>query len=319
MQHLLPLRSQQKHNHMLNKKYPAFVRIVEVSPRDGLQNINQPVSAEVKAELINQLSMSGINHIEVGSFVSPKWVPQMANTEELIHVLKQPDNSHYIVLTPNSKGLNRAIECGVRDVAVFAAASETFSQKNTNCSIEESLFRFKPVVQRALDAGIRVRGYVSCVLGCPYEGEVDNNKVAEVSQALIKMGCYEVSLGDTIGVGTPVKAQRMVEAVLKVIPAEKIALHFHDTRGQALANILACLEYGISTIDASVAGLGGCPYADGASGNLATEEVIYMLDGMGIKTGVNLNQLIKAGQFITQQLGIQNNSRVATSGSPSNP
>ncbi len=302
---------------MLNKNYPTFIRIIEVSPRDGLQNISQHVSTEVKTTLIKQLSESGLNNIEVGSFVSPKWVPQMANTEELIRALNQPDNSRYIVLTPNSKGLDRAIECGVRDVAVFAAASETFSQKNTNCSISDSLLRFEPLVRRALDAGIQVRGYVSCVLGCPYEGEIDINKVADVSQALIKMGCYEVSLGDTIGVGTPIKAQRMVEAVLKVIPAEKIALHFHDTRGQALANILACLDYGIATIDASVAGLGGCPYADGASGNLATEDVVYMLDGMGIETGINLDKLVKAGQFITQQLGIQNHSRVGTSTSPS--
>ncbi|MEW4982630.1 MAG: hydroxymethylglutaryl-CoA lyase [Cycloclasticus sp.] len=290
--------------------YPDQVRIVEVSPRDGLQNIKTEVSSKVKLELINKLCNAGVKDLEVTSFVSPKWVPQMADAADIMAGLQARDQTQYIVLTPNLQGLERAIESGAKEVAIFAAASETFSKKNTNCSIEESLQRFAPLMVKAKELGIRVRGYTSCVLGCPYEGDVAVSEVVRVTEALINMGCYEVSLGDTIGIGTPVKARKMIEAVLEKVPAEKLALHFHDTRGQALANILACLEYGISNIDASVAGLGGCPYAKGASGNVSTEDVVYMLHGMGIETGVNLEKLVAAGHYITEQIGCSNNSKV---------
>jgi len=290
--------------------YPDQVRIVEVSPRDGLQNIKTEVSSKVKLELINKLCNAGVKDLEVTSFVSPKWVPQMADAADIMAGLQARDQTQYIVLTPNLQGLERAIKSGAKEVAIFAAASETFSKKNTNCSIEESLQRFAPLMVKAKELGIRVRGYTSCVLGCPYEGDVAVSEVVRVTEALINMGCYEVSLGDTIGIGTPVKARKMIEAVLEKVPAEKLALHFHDTRGQALANILACLEYGISNIDASVAGLGGCPYAKGASGNVSTEDVVYMLHGMGIETGVNLEKLVAAGHYITEQIGCSNNSKV---------
>ena len=290
--------------------YPDQIRIVDVSPRDGLQNIKTEVSSEVKLELINKLCNAGVKDLEVTSFVSPKWVPQMADAADILAGLQAREQTQYIVLTPNLQGLERAIESGAKEVAIFAAASETFSKKNTNCSIEESLQRFAPLMVKAKELGIRVRGYTSCVLGCPYEGDVAVSEVVRVTEALINMGCYEVSLGDTIGIGTPVKARKMIEAVLEKVPAEKLALHFHDTRGQALANILACLEYGISNIDASVAGLGGCPYAKGASGNVSTEDVVYMLHGMGIETGVNLEKLVAAGHYITEQIGCSNNSKV---------
>ena len=290
--------------------YPSHVRIVEVSPRDGLQNIKATVPTEVKTTLINKLCDAGIQHIEVASFVSPKWVPQMADAEDILHQLSPRENTSYIVLTPNLRGFERAIESGAKEVAIFAAASETFSQKNTNCSIAQSLERFEPIMLKAADLGVRVRGYTSCVLGCPYEGDVAVSEVVRVTKALIDMGCYEVSLGDTIGIGTPIKAREMMAAVIKQVPAEKLALHFHDTRGQALANILACLEYGVANIDASVAGLGGCPYAAGASGNVSTEDVVYMLHGMGIETGINLKQLVAAGHYITEQIACPNNSKV---------
>ncbi len=290
--------------------YPDQIRIVDVSPRDGLQNIKTEVSSEVKLELINKLCNAGVKDLEVTSFVSPKWVPQMADAADILAGLQAREQTQYIVLTPNLKGLERAIESGAKEVAIFAAASETFSKKNTNCSIEESLQRFAPLMVKAKELGIRVRGYTSCVLGCPYEGDVAVSEVVRVTEALINMGCYEVSLGDTIGIGTPTKAREMIEAVLEKVPAEKLSLHFHDTRGQALANILACIEYGIPNIDASVAGLGGCPYAKGASGNVSTEDVVYMLHGMGIKTGINLEKLVAAGHYITEQIGCSNNSKV---------
>jgi len=295
---------------MLNN-LPKSIRLVEVSPRDGLQNIKNHVSTKTKVTLIEKLSLAGVKNIEVASFVSPKWVPQMADAAQVLQKLTAEDEVQYTVLTPNLKGLERAIECGVSEIAVFSAASESFTQKNTNCSIEGSLERIEALMQLALSNKIRVRGYVSCVLGCPYEGDIDPNVVADISKKLIDMGCYEVSLGDTIGIGTPLKAQQMLETVIKKVPANKIGLHFHDTRGQALANIAACLEYGIASIDASVAGLGGCPYAKGASGNVSTEDVIYMLDGLGIETGIDLAKLVEAGDYITQQINLNNNSRVA--------
>lgn len=290
--------------------YPSHVRIVEVAPRDGLQNIKTNVSTEVKTTLINKLCDAGIKDIEVTSFVSPKWVPQMADAADVLKQLLSREDTAYIVLTPNLRGFDRAIESGAKEVAIFAAASETFSQKNTNCSITESLERFEPIMLKAAELGIPVRGYTSCVLGCPYEGDVDVSEVVRVTKALIDMGCYEVSLGDTIGIGTPTKAREMIAAVTKEVPAEKLALHFHDTRGQALANILACLEYGVPNIDSSVAGLGGCPYAAGASGNVSTEDVVYMLHGMGIETGINLEQLVATGHYITEQINGVNNSKV---------
>ena len=290
--------------------YPKSVRIVEMSPRDGLQNIKDNVSTEVKLELINRLYDCGIKDIEIASFVSPKWTPQMADAAEILQQLKQPEGTSHVVLTPNMRGFDRAIESGAKEVAIFAAASETFSQKNTNCTIDESLERFVPIMEKAAQLDIRVRGYTSCVLGCPYEGDIDVNVVVRVTKALMDMGCYEVSLGDTVGLGTPVKARLMMDAITKEVPGNKLGLHFHDTRGQALANILACLEYDIASIDSSVAGLGGCPYAPGASGNVSTEDVVYMLDGMGIETGINLEKLAAVGHYITEQIGVCNNSKI---------
>ncbi|AGS39521.1 hydroxymethylglutaryl-CoA lyase [Cycloclasticus zancles] len=292
------------------RNYPSQVRIVDVSPRDGLQNIKNSVPTEVKTTLINKLCDAGIQHIEVASFVSPKWVPQMADAEAVLQQLPPREGTSYIVLTPNLRGFERAIDSGAKEVAIFAAASETFSQKNTNCSIAQSLEHFEPIMLKAAALGVRVRGYTSCVLGCPYEGDIAVAEVVRVSKALIDMGCYEVSLGDTIGIGTPIKAREMIAAVIKAVPAEKLALHFHDTRGQALANILACLEYGVANIDASVAGLGGCPYAAGASGNVSTEDVVYMLHGMGIETGIDLKKLVAAGHYISEQIAGPNLSKV---------
>lgn len=292
------------------RNYPSQVRIVDVSPRDGLQNIKNSVPTEVKTTLINKLCDAGIQHIEVASFVSPKWVPQMADAEAVLQQLPPREGTSYIALTPNLRGFERAIDSGAKEVAIFAAASETFSQKNTNCSIAQSLERFEPIMLKAATLGVRVRGYTSCVLGCPYEGDIAVAEVVRVSKALIDMGCYEVSLGDTIGIGTPIKAREMIAAVIKAVPAEKLALHFHDTRGQALANILACLEYGVANIDASVAGLGGCPYAAGASGNVSTEDVVYMLHGMGIETGIDLKKLVAAGHYISEQIAGPNLSKV---------
>jgi hydroxymethylglutaryl-CoA lyase len=292
--------------------YPARVRVVEVGPRDGLQNEKATIPAATRAALIEALVAAGLTSIEAGSFVSPRWVPQMADTAELLAMLPARDGLRYCVLVPNLRGLEQALATGrVEEIAVFGAASEAFSQRNINCSIEESLRRFEPVVARALAQGLRVRGYVSCVLGCPYEGEVDVGAVTRVAAALAGMGCYEVSLGDTIGTGTPLKARRMVEAVGARVPVSRLALHFHDTYGQALANILACLELGVAVVDSAVAGLGGCPYAEGATGNVATEDVVYMLQGMGIETGLDLGRLCGAGAMISAALGRETASRVA--------
>lgn len=290
---------------------PVDVRIVEVGPRDGLQNEKGVVSLDAKVALIDALGAAGLSTIESGSFVSPKWVPQMADTAQVLAAITRREGVRYPVLVPNLKGLEAAIASGVEEVAVFAAASEAFSQKNINCSIAESLERFEPVVDAAQEAGIAVRGYVSCVLGCPYQGEVAIADVVRVATALVAMGCYEVSLGDTIGVGTPDKAKAMAAAVAEEIGLPRTALHFHDTYGQALANVLACLDLGISIYDSSVAGLGGCPYAKGASGNLATEDLVYMLDGLGVRTGVDLDAVAAAGRSITQALGRAPASRVA--------
>jgi hydroxymethylglutaryl-CoA lyase len=283
--------------------FPKSVRIVEVGPRDGLQNEASVVSTEIKVALIERLAEAGLQTIEAGSFVSPKWVPQMADSAEVFQRIRKVEGLNYPVLVPNERGLEAAMAVGVSEVAVFAAASETFSQKNINCSIEESLRRFEPVLMRSQANGIKVRGYISCVLGCPYQGTVSTSDVIEVTKRLIEMGCYEVSLGDTIGVGTPLNARKMVESVIAAVPPERLALHFHDTYGQALANILACLDSGITVFDASIGGLGGCPYAAGASGNVATEDLVYMLSGIGIDTSVDLDKLVSVSLFAAQSLG----------------
>nr|WP_298248734.1 hydroxymethylglutaryl-CoA lyase [uncultured Halomonas sp.] len=290
--------------------FPKQVRLVEVGPRDGLQNEPEPIATPTKLELIDRLGAAGTRYIEAASFVSPKWVPQMADHREVMTGLTRRDGVTYAALTPNLKGLDAALECGVEEVAVFGAASEAFSRKNINCSVAESLTRFEPVLERAREANVRVRGYVSCVLGCPYEGEIAPAKVAEVSKALYDMGCYEVSLGDTIGTGTPLAAKRMLEAVSRDVPMGKLAAHFHDTYGQALANLYAVLEEGIAVVDSSVAGLGGCPYAKGASGNVASEDVVYLLNGLGIDTGIDLDALAASGTWITQTIGRPNRSKV---------
>lgn len=290
---------------------PDKVRLVEVGPRDGLQNEAQPVSIDDKVMLIDALADTGLGYIEVGSFVSPKWIPQMAGSAQVFERLRRRKDVTYAALTPNFRGFEDALAAGVREVAVFAAASESFSQRNINCSISESLERFAPVMEAARLHGIRVRGYVSCVLGCPYEGTVAPAQVAVVAHELLAMGCYEISLGDTIGVGTPNATRNLFDVVAGRIPRGKLAGHFHDTYGQALANIYASLLEGIHVFDSSVAGLGGCPYAKGASGNVATEDVLYMLNGLGIETGVDLDRLVKAGQQICDVLGRANGSRVA--------
>ena len=295
---------------MLQTSLPQKVRIKEVGPRDGLQNETHTISAATKIELINQLIDAGLRYIEAGSFVNPKWVPQMADSEEVFAGLKHQSGITYAALTPNLKGFERAIAVNANEVAIFAAASEGFSQKNINCSIAESIDRFLPVIEAAKSNNIPVRGYVSCVVGCPYDGEIKPEKVAEVSRLLIDIGCYEVSLGDTIGVGTVTSVQKMLATVMEQLATEQIAVHFHDTYGQALANIVAALQMGIQVVDSSVAGLGGCPYAKGASGNVATEDVVYMLNGMGIETGINLDKLVNAGQTISNALNRDNQSKV---------
>ncbi len=291
--------------------FPKHVRIYEVGPRDGLQNEKVILPAAVKIDLINRLSETGLTHIEATSFVSPKWVPQMGDAAEVMAGIARKSGVTYPVLVPNEKGMESAVAAGVTEIAVFAAASESFSQKNINCSIAESLERFKPVIARARENNIKVRGYVSCVVGCPYEGLIAPDKVADVSARLRDMGCYEISLGDTIGVGTPNKVQDMLNAVIKRVPVAELALHCHDTYGQALVNIYAGLQAGIAVIDSSVAGLGGCPYAQGASGNVATEDVLYMLNGMGIETGVDLNKIIDVAWFISGHLNKKPVSNVA--------
>ena len=287
------------------------IQIVEVGPRDGLQNEKIWVETETKIALIEKLADSGLTKIEAASFVSPKWVPQMKDAFEVLLGIERRPGVTYTVLTPNLKGFERALEAGVTEVAVFGSASEAFSQKNINCSISESVERFRPVLEAAQKKSVRVRGYISCVLGCPYEGEVPLENVVNLAEKMLKMGCYEISLGDTIGIGTPLQAKKMVETVAEKVPVSNLALHFHDTRGQALANIYACLELGVSVIDASVSGLGGCPYAQGASGNVATEDVVYMLHGIGIKTGVDIEKLIETGRFISDVFGRLPQSRVS--------
>ncbi|PCI47767.1 MAG: hydroxymethylglutaryl-CoA lyase [Alphaproteobacteria bacterium] len=290
---------------------PSTIRLYEVGPRDGLQNEPKMVPAEVKVKLIERLAAAGLTKIEATSFVSPKWVPQMADAAQVMTEITRKTGVDYPVLTPNLKGLEAALETGVTEIAIFGAASESFSQKNINCSIAESLERFKPVMDRASQENIAVRGYVSCVLGCPYEGKIDPGVVADVAFKMLDMGCYEISLGDTIGGGTPKDIRDMLNIVMEQAPVEKLALHCHDTYGQALANILAGLEMGISVIDSSVAGLGGCPYAAGASGNVATEDVLYMLNGLGIETGVDLDKIIDAAWYISDFLGRVPASKVA--------
>ncbi len=290
---------------------PRHVRLVEVGPRDGLQNEKQPISVADKVRLVDDLSAAGLEYVEVGSFVSPQWVPQMAGSAEVFAKIQQKPAVTYAALTPNLKGFEAAMLAGVKEVAVFAAASEAFSQKNINCSISESLARFMPLMDAAREQGVRVRGYVSCVLGCPYEGEVAPQQVAAVARELFEMGCYEVSLGDTIGTGTAGQTRTLLETVGRDIPRDKLAGHFHDTYGQALANIYASLLEGIQVFDSSVAGLGGCPYARGASGNVASEDVLYLLDGLGIHTGIDLDALVQAGERICAVLGRDNGSRVA--------
>ncbi|HPR07323.1 MAG TPA: hydroxymethylglutaryl-CoA lyase [Denitromonas sp.] len=290
---------------------PTKVRIVDVGPRDGLQNEKQIISTEVKVELIARLGAAGLKTIEAASFVSPKWVPQMGDNSEVMARIERLPGITYPVLTPNLKGFEAALAAGVTEVAVFGAASESFSQKNINCSIAESLQRFEPVMATAKAAGVKVRGYVSCVLGCPYEGEIAPAAVADVAATLFDMGCYEISLGDTIGTGTPGKTQRMLEAVAARVAIDKLAGHYHDTYGQALANIYASLEMGVAVFDASVGGLGGCPYAAGASGNVATEDVVYLLNGLGIETGIDLNTLVDTAAWISAQLGREPSSKVA--------
>jgi len=292
--------------------FPKQVKIVEVGPRDGLQNESLTVPAEIKLQLVEKLADAGLRVIESGAFVSPKWVPQMATSGEVLRQIKQRDGVSYPVLVPNLKGLELAHAAGVKEIALFAAATETFSQKNTNCSIAESIERFTAVIDEAQRLEIKVRGYVSCVLGCPYEGEVPADTVLMITEKLFEKGCYEVSLGDTIGVGTASQAQALVDKLASEVPVERLAAHFHDTYGQALANIHAVLQSGISVIDSSVAGLGGCPYAKGATGNVATEDVVYMLHGMGIATGVDMDKLLDAGRFISDFLGREPVSRAAT-------
>ncbi|MGB0937759.1 MAG: hydroxymethylglutaryl-CoA lyase [Colwellia sp.] len=290
---------------------PKQVKIVEVGPRDGLQNEALPISAKDKVALIEMLAESGLTYIESGSFVSPKWVPQMATSAEVFNLISRNDKVTYAALTPNMKGFEAAMAVGVEEVAIFGAASESFSQKNINCSIDESLKKFEPIMVAASDAGIKVRGYVSCVLGCPYEGDIDVNRVADVAKKLYNMGCYEVSLGDTIGVGTPTQVKKMLSAVAKQVPLDKLAVHFHDTYGQALANIYAALQQGISVVDSAIAGLGGCPYAKGASGNVATEDLVYMLNGLDIETNIDFDKLLTAGWFISDKLNKQPASKVS--------
>ena len=286
------------------------VRIVEVGPRDGLQNEKSIIAARDKIELINRLTETGLSCIEATSFVSPKWIPQLADAAEVFSGIIRKPGVSYPVLVPNEQGFDRALAVGATEVAVFSAASETFNKKNINASIDESIERFKPILLRAATLGVKVRGYVSTVLGCPYQGDVPVADVVRVARRMHDLGCYEISLGDTIGIGTPVKAREMLRAVANAVPMSALAVHFHDTRGQALANILACLEEGVRVVDSAVSGTGGCPYAKGASGNVATEDVVYMLEGMGMDTGLDLQRLVDTGRWLSALLGRASGSKV---------
>ena len=297
---------------LANSLLPTQVKIVEVGPRDGLQNEKVQISAEEKIALIDQLADAGVNYIESGSFVSPKWVPQMATSTDVFNGIKRKEGVTYAALTPNMKGFEAAMAVNANEVAIFGAASEAFSQKNINCSIEESLQRFEPIMQAAKAANIPVRGYVSCVVGCPYDGFIEPEQVAMVAEKLYNMGCYEISLGDTIGVGTPASVAKMIQAVNTRVPMNKLAVHFHDTYGQALTNIYTALQAGVMVVDSAIAGLGGCPYAKGASGNVATEDVLYLLNGLGIETGIDFDKLLAAGWFISDKLGKAPISKVST-------
>jgi hydroxymethylglutaryl-CoA lyase len=294
----------------VTEQLPGRVKVVEVGPRDGLQNEQQQVPTETKIELVLRLADAGLPVVEATSFVSPRWIPQLADAEQVMAGIGKRPDTVFPVLVPNFKGLERAVLAGAGEIAVFTAASEEFNRKNINAGIQESMVRIRGIAEQAGASGLRVRGYVSCVLGCPYQGQVATETVVDIARQLVDAGCYEVSLGDTIGSGTPVAARNLVQSVAEAIGLDRIAVHFHDTRGQALANVFACLEAGVSTVDASVAGLGGCPYARGATGNLATEDLVYMLHGMGIATGVDLDALVAAGLFISDALGRPPASRI---------
>jgi hydroxymethylglutaryl-CoA lyase len=308
------LKSLGRHSTLFSRRLtmalPKTVKIVEVGPRDGLQNEKTIISSATKIDFINRLSGTGLSVIEATSFVSPKWIPQLADGRDVYTGITKKPGIHYPVLVPNVKGLEAAIACGVKEVSVFTTPSEQFSQRNTNCSVAESMQRITEVLKLAKQHQLIVRGYLSCVLGCPYEGEMAPEKVATLADQLIKLGCDEISLGDTIGVGTPGKTKRLLESVSNHVSLDQLAVHFHDTYGQALANIYVALEHGIHIIDSSVAGIGGCPYAKGATGNVATEDVVYMLNGMGIETGIDLDKLIQVGRFISDELGQKPHSRV---------
>ena len=296
--------------------FPNRVKVVEVGPRDGLQNEPVLVDTKIKIELVNRLSACGLRAIETTSFVSPERIPPLADAEQLWYGIERRKGVQYSVLVPNLKGLGRALSAGVSHVAVFTGVSETFCRKNIACSIDESLERYSAVIEKAMNEGVEVRAYLSCVLGCPYEGDIDVGKVVSLARFFAEAGCYEISLGDTIGAGTPLQACAMVTEVAEWVPVDKLALHFHDTRGQALANIYACLELGVSVVDASVAGLGGCPYVKGSAGNVSTEDLVFMLHGMNIETGIDLDKLVDVGCFITEVLSRDNGSRVGTAGIP---
>jgi len=295
----------------LGRPLPPSVTVVEVGPRDGLQNEASQVPSHDKIELIDRLSDAGLPVVEATSFVSPKWVPQLADAADVLQRIHRLPGVRYPVLTPNMKGFENALRAGAKEIAIFTAASEAFNRANLNCSIDDSLKKFDEIMNAAKAEGVEVRGYVSCVVGCPYQGTVTPENVARVAHALDQMGCYEISLGDTIGIGTPASVAAMLSACIEKMPVRKLAAHMHDTYGQALANILAALQLGVSVVDSSVAGLGGCPYAEGASGNVATEDVVYMLHGLGVETGVDMHALLSVNEFVTQRLGLKNNSRAA--------
>ncbi len=295
----------------LQSNLPSFVKLVEVGPRDGLQNEKTLIATAEKIQLINMLSDAGFLSIEAGSFVSPKWVPQMADSAKVLQQITRRKGVSYPCLTPNIKGLELAIDAGVDEVAIFGAASESFSQKNINCSIDESIQRFTPLCEQAIAKDIKIRGYVSCVMGCPYEGDVPITKVIDMVKKLLDMGCYEISLGDTIGTGTPLHTQKLIDALLNITSIDKIACHFHDSYGQALANIFAAMQMGVAIFDTSIAGLGGCPYAKGASGNVASEDVLYMLRGCNIDNNIDFDLMLKASSYISNIIGKSASSKVA--------